>query len=279
MNHGSPEPPRTTKEPPRAHALKIQTQTDQTMNQHSETKPCRDCKTPLSTEPVSFDWFGKIKTYPAPDICEDCEKRREEEKKENERIEKLEKIWREIAPPRYRKNDITRFPQQLQVALETFDPDSDMGIGIRGETGQCKTRAAFELLKRAHLAGYRVAATRAKEIADLAQNQWESRPDMRIMVNIISAEPHPTIGHSAQNRRELCKTCSWLLIDDIGKEKHTERNEVELYDILEARTSHCLPTIWTLNMTAAQFKRRNSKDRSTPMLRRLVEFSHVILLD
>ncbi len=249
------------------------------MNQHSETKPCLDCGTALSTEPISLDWFGKIKTYPSPDTCDDCSKRREEERKAQEKAEALEKEWRKIAPPRYRNNDITRFPQQLQDALETFDPDSDMGIGIRGESGQCKSRAAFELLKRAHLVGYRVAATSAIEIANLAANQWDGRLDKSIPFDIISMDPHPTIGHSAQKRLNLFKTCSWLLIDDMGKEKHSERNEVELYDILETRTSNFLPTIWTLNMTAAKLKKRNSEDRSTPILRRLVEFAHVILLD
>jgi hypothetical protein len=249
------------------------------MKTHSETKPCQDCQTPISTDPITLDWFGTLKTYPPADICDECVNRRTAERERQERLDKLNASWKKIAPPLYRSSDITRFPQQLQDALETFDPDSDMGIGIRGKSGQCKSRAAFELLKRAHFAGYRVAATSAIEIANLAGNQWDTRIDKSIPFDIISMDPHPTIGHSAQNRLNLFKTCRWLLIDDMGKEKHSERNEVELYDILETRTSNFLPTIWTLNMSAAALKRRQSEDRSTPLLRRLVDFSHVILLE
>ena len=260
------------------------------MNQHSETKPCLDCGTALSTEPISLDWFGKIKTYPSPNICDDCSKRRDEERKAQEKAEALEKEWRKIAPPLYRNNDTTRFPQQLQDALETFDPDSDMGIGIRGKSGQCKTRAAYEILKIAHAGTFhfnatlppsasmfrhRVAATRGTEIAHPSRNQWDDRPH-----DDGSSLTEPmTIGQFNQKTLQHFARCRWFLIDDLGKEKPTDTSESALYDILEQRTSNNLPTIWTLNMTAKELKRRHSTDRSTPILRRLVEFSDVITLD
>lgn len=246
------------------------------MKTHSETKPCLDCQTPISTAPFTLDWFGTPKTYPAPDICDECGNRRTAERERLERLEKLNAGWEKIAPPIYRSSDITRFPQPLQDALAEFDPATTTGIGIRGPSGTCKTRASFQFLKTAFFAGYSVEATTATKLAAVAAGQWNDKPDM---TNWNLLYDTPTIGESNQKKLKRFAECRWLLIDDIGKEKPTDRNEVELYELLETRTSHNLPTIWTLNMSAADLKRRQSKDRSTPILRRLVEFSEVIILE
>ena len=251
------------------------------MTQHSKTKPCPDCGTPISTEPSSFSFRddGPSFTFPPPTKCDDCTRRDEAAAIEQNRIETLATEWAKIAPPLYRTSDTSRFPQQLQDALDAFDPDSTTGIGIRGASGQCKTRFAYALLHRAHIAGERTLATKATAIAAIAANQWDSRLDKSVGFSLISSDPHPTIGDSAQKHLRQFKTCRWLLIDDIGKEKITDRAEVELYDILEERTSNNLPTIWTLNMSAKKLKTRLSEDRSEPILRRLIEFSDVITLD
>ena len=245
------------------------------MTQHSKTKLCLDCKAAIPTEPTKIDFFGEIHTYPAPDRCDDCGKRREQEREQREKTEKLESQWLDIVPPCYRTSDISRFPQPLQDALATFDPASTIGIGIRGASGLCKTRAAYQLLKQAHLAGYRVAAIRATTLASIAANQWDDRPhfDGSVITESMS------IGqHNQKILRDLSRR-DWLFIDDIGKEVNTARNESTLWDILEERTSHYRPNIWTLNMTAAELNKKGSKDRMTPILRRLTEFSKLIRLD
>jgi DNA replication protein DnaC len=60
-----------------------------------------------------------------------------------------------------------------------------------------------------------------------------------------------------------------LLLDDLGKNRMTERAEVELYDLLEHRTGHLLPTFWTSNSNAAGLHDMFSPDRADAMLRRL----------
>jgi DNA replication protein DnaC len=67
-----------------------------------------------------------------------------------------------------------------------------------------------------------------------------------------------------------------LLIDDIGKGKMTDRAEMELFDLLETRTSHKLPTIWTANAKGDDLLRMMSEDRGEPIIRRLSEFSEIV---
>lgn len=248
----------------------------ETLKTHSESRPCKNCNATITRELHTYKWRGETFTTSLPELCPHCQKLEDEEEARRQWREEREKKWISIVPPLYLHSDINRFPQPLQDALETFDPSSDTGIGIRGASGTCKTRTAFQFLKKAYFAGYSVEITTSTKLASIAAGQWDDRPDP---AHFSIIEDSPTIGQSNQKKLAQFARCRWLLIDDIGKEKSTDRSESALYDILEERTSSNLPTIWTLNMSAADLKRRQSKDRSTPILRRLVEFSHVIVLE
>ena len=69
-----------------------------------------------------------------------------------------------------------------------------------------------------------------------------------------------------------------LFIDDIGKEKYTERVESEFYDLIETRTAHMRPIIWTANANGVGLAAMMSPDRGEPILRRLREFTEIITL-
>jgi DNA replication protein DnaC len=66
-----------------------------------------------------------------------------------------------------------------------------------------------------------------------------------------------------------------LLLDDLGKNKMTDRAEASLYELLEYRTSHRKPTIWTSNSNAKQLRTMFSVDRAEAIMRRLIEFSDI----
>jgi hypothetical protein len=246
------------------------------MKMHSKTKPCLDCGEPIPAE-FSYDFLGKTKTLPALDTCDKCQSKRQAEWERLEKMKKLDAAWRQIAPPRYQQSDPTEFPIQLQDELANFDPTSDKGFGIRGPTARCKTRFGYELLKIAHFSGFKVSATNAVEIADLASSQWDTRPDLN-GTSLVSSVTR-TLGDKSRNKIAEYTRADWLLIDDIAKEKPTERFEITFYNLLEHRTSHCRPIIWTTNMPAAKFMARFSEDRSEPIIRRLVEFAKIILLE
>jgi hypothetical protein len=51
---------------------------------------------------------------------------------------------------------------------------------------------------------------------------------------------------------------------------------MELYNLLEYRTSHKLTTLWTANGSGSDLLAKLSKDRGEPILRRLSEFSEIV---
>jgi DNA replication protein DnaC len=117
------------------------------------------------------------------------------------------------------------------------------------------------LIKRYTLAGKRCFGVTATQLAKFAADQWHSRAEERNKAEYVIQE---------------CKSCSILLLDDLGKQKFTERAELELFDILEYRTSHKKPTIATSNADGKSFRQMLSEDRGEPILRRLQQFSTTI---
>ena len=80
----------------------------------------------------------------------------------------------------------------------------------------------------------------------------------------------------ARDRISAAKRTEILFLDDIGKEKYTERVESEFYDLIETRTSNLRPTLWTTNASASQLSAMMSADRGEPVLRRLKEFTEIV---
>jgi len=80
----------------------------------------------------------------------------------------------------------------------------------------------------------------------------------------------------ARRQLETLRRAEVLFIDDLGKEKFTERVESELYDLVETRTAHLRPILWTSNATATRLKEMLSADRGEPIIRRLKEFCTIV---
>ena len=82
--------------------------------------------------------------------------------------------------------------------------------------------------------------------------------------------------NAADAEIHAAKAAAVWLCDDIGKQRMTDRAEAEFYDVLEHRTSHLRPTIWTANADGHDLRAMLSADRAEPILRRLVEFSEIV---
>ena len=63
-----------------------------------------------------------------------------------------------------------------------------------------------------------------------------------------------------------------VLLDDLGKEKLTERVECEPFNLIEERSQHLRPIIVTTNTTGDTLESRFDDDRAGPFLRRVREF-------
>ena len=197
-------------------------------------------------------------------LCEECDLRRIEKLKQEqaeEEQERRQEAFNALCPPLYRESDPQRIPAAFLRECEAWEV-SPQGLGFVGLAGTCKTRSAWMLLKRLHFSGVRVFGITATGFAKACADQWHDDPQAKAL---------------AEDTLTRCRRTKVLLLDDLGKQKFTERAELELFDLLEHRTSHGKPIIWTANAGREPLKQMLSPDRGEPILRRLVEFSKVVI--
>lgn len=218
---------------------------------------CRECGEVFKTKALNQDGQPRL----APKLCDKCRATFDAEslRLENEERQRVRsEAWNALCPPLYRDTDPAklRISQDVVGRITAWAPQPQ-GIGLSGDSGAGKTRLMFLLLQRLHFSGVRCQAFTAKRFESWCHRMFEKDDSAR--TNILNA-----------------KTVPVLFIDDIGKEKYTERVESEFYDLIEHRTSHLLPILWTANATGQQLVKMMGEDRGTPIVRRLREFSTII---
>ena len=224
-----------------------------------ETKPCAECFSPVTAKSAVIN--GRKTDFQF--LCDECEAKQEQEWKESAEAQERresELQFDALCPPLYRMTDPSRINQAFVQAVQSWRY-SPKGLIFMGQAGTGKTRAAWMLLKRLHFSGYKVFGLSATEYSKYAADQWHSRVAER---------------NAAEEAMQTCKRCDILLLDDLGKQKFTERAELELFDLLEYRTSKLKPTITTFNADAHQFLNMLSEERGEPILRRLDQFAITI---
>jgi hypothetical protein len=171
---------------------------------------------------------------------------------------KAQREWELICPPLYRETELPRLPIDREVLdrILRWEPGKT-GLGLSGPSGAGKTRAMFLLLEKHHFAGRRIRAFSAKKFENWCHKKFEKDDDAKVRI-------------------EEARRASIVFIDDIGKEKYTDRVESEFYDLIEHRTSHLLPILWTANATGQQLEQMMGPDRGVPIVRRLREFTEII---
>lgn len=222
---------------------------------HSENRVCRDCGEEF------IDQFVLLPRH----HCDDCTDKIIAAEAERQRLEVVASRrarFAELVPPLYRQTDKTRLLPVLRDCADKWEYGAK-GLGFVGEAGAGKTRAATLILQRMNDAGFSVAWISATRFAQAAADSFSN--------DAVERDEAKRIIRRA-GRAHL------LLLDDLGKERMTDRAEMQLYDLLEHRTGHELPTIWTSNSDAAGLHAMFSPDRADAMIRRLSEFSEIIKL-
>lgn len=196
-------------------------------------------------------------------VCEDCHARHSaklQQEQAAEEQERRQEAFNAICPPLYRESDPERIPAAFLRECEAWQYNP-VGIGLVGPAGCGKTRAAWMLLKRLHMSGLRVYGITATAFAKACADQWHDNNQAKAL---------------AEDTLTRCRRTKVLLLDDLGKQKMTERSELELFDLLEHRSSHELPIIWTANAAKGDLRKMLSSDRGEPILRRISEFTKII---
>jgi DNA replication protein DnaC len=234
----------------------------QTSSDPTKTIECQRCGTSFDYLPVMW---GNRETF-IPKWCEACADilvAEEEARARRVEQEARRKAFLRNVPPLYRETEIARLPPVLaQLATDwNYNP---IGIGMVGTSGTGKTRTAVLIAARMCDEGRSVFYVTATDYAAAAAGQW--------------ADDARDRNASTDTLRQARKA-QVLVLDDIGKNKMTDRAEATLYELLEARTSHMLPTIWTSNARAKELHAMFSSDRADAMLRRLgSDFNRVVKL-
>lgn len=253
--------------------------------QKSEPAVCEECK----REFLAVVCYLGGREMARGKFCEKCVeeiKARLASDETESRGERLKRTWEAICPEDYRDTDLVRLRADMlrrrmtlkgapdkPISLDEIwrhDPKSPKGLGLIGISGQRKTRIIFELLRRwHHQHGQKIMAINAVHFADELAAVYENGAGF------------------AERFMERLEKAPKLLIDDLGKEKLTERVEATYYRIVEYRKGHKLPLFFTANMTgndlAAKWK-MNAKaqgfysDRAEPIVRRLREMTDSITI-
>lgn len=221
-----------------------------------KTTNCEQCGSAISYEP--FIWKG-VEAM-APTKCNACHALAVEAEQGEINRQWILSAWEKVCPPLYRDTDIQRLPKAFQSIIRDWDYGA-RGVGFVGHPGMGKTRTALLMLRKqieAHrICAYLTSTTFAEACVDKFSEDDEVRTEAREL--LMSA-----------------RTAHVLLLDDLGKGKMTERAELELYALLEHRTSFMQPTIWTANSNGAQLRAAMSEERGAAILRRLIEFSTIL---
>lgn len=246
----------------------------------SDTRECKGCGQPFLSRAIVIDGDELCRIV----LCETCGEIREAEAMDEQKrleAEASEALfcarWSVLCPPRYAEPfDADRLiasireekswkPAMEAVIREVIQkvenwPYSDRGIGLIGVSGHGKTRIMFRLI-------YRYLR--------------EGRKCEYLNMTVLGREIGARFSRSAHEANEwLNKLCAVpvLFLDDVGKEKMTERVETELYGIVEIRSSNLLPIYFTANSKGQKLIEKMTddegeiSDRAVPIVRRLREF-------
>lgn len=133
-------------------------------------------------------------------------------------------------PEVIRETDLTRLDERLRSVVEGYDPTRRESWLLFGSTRVGKTRTAFCLAREyARKMGKPAHFYTMRKFEATIDQSFRDKRHGEVLQRIID---HP-----------------FLVLDDFGKERLTERLAVDIFAIVDERTSERRPTIITTNLT------------------------------
>lgn len=214
---------------------------------------CQQCGQPFIYPPIYFRGEETFK----PPLCGPCEAvvgEAEHLKALCEAQEARRAAFMTQVPPLYRDTDKTRLEPILAQTADEWQ-FSKRGLALIGRAGTGKTRCAVLILRRMAVEDCRtICFLTCTALANAAANSFSGDAQEK-------AKAKETVANAM--------TAKVLVLDDLGKNRMTERAETTLYELFEHRTGHLLPTIWTGNSNAADLHSMFSSDRADALIRRM----------
>ncbi len=225
-----------------------------------KTTTCPECLESFSYEPKIL--FGHEVFTPAE--CPGCVTARHmatEKAEQQQEIDRRFGVWNRICPTIFHDTDPDRLPAELRPLADGWMSTDGTGLGFVGLTGKCKTRAAYLILRRYHFDGLRVKPMNATRFGQLCLEKFSDDAQTR--------------GNAIQELQDL-KTAKLILLDDVAKERFTERVASELFGLINDRTEWKRPILWTSNIDPAGLRQALGSDKGDPLIRRLREFTRIV---
>jgi len=207
------------------------------------------------THSVTFQGMGNSFTFRAPEICSDevCLAKGERDALASERREYAAKNPPEIPRPAlFDSTDPSRLAPELCDLCHNWNP-SGKGLLIHGVTRKGKTRTAWFIADRLFNANPKanrflfltMFELEARLVASWGTSSWD-----KTMVHMVNVP--------------------LLFLDDLGKERMTERMASCLFALVDQRTMHQRSTIITTNLTSdLLLERFHDKETGSAFVARL----------
>jgi len=207
---------------------------------------CTACKARFEFEIP--DWIPNLR---GPEICERCDaiKRRKWLLEELTMVRDLRLQWSMI-PARFRQHDPARDPLHLADWAEGM---RNRNVFLSGQNGTGKTHNLSH-------AAYRLVRDGVPGVL------WLFCPDF--LGDVCAA-----LGDNAKRARGLVSeatAAALLLLDDLGKERETERSGEVLFCLLDARLRNGRPTWITTNLSGSEIEAKYGPDRGPAIRSRLL---------
>jgi len=203
----------------------------------------------------------------SPDLCAGCYDlaSREDDARHRLDMEAAEQRRRharlEIIPPKIFDTDLGHptFNKALFLACQGWTPESGKWLVLHGPPGACKTRVVGTVVARLILAGHMVTWTTAGKLQETVEE-----------LNSF-AKCDESLRAAARARLRVWKESGILVLDDLGKNTWTPSLEAKLFELIDHRETHWLPTIITSNKPPAHLVDDLGRDRGGPIIGRILE--------
>jgi len=157
-------------------------------------------------------------------------------------------------PKAFLNTDIGYSP--MFAKADKWEPvDSKSGLILHGETGTGKSRAAWLLFNRLWMKHYPKNSLflQMRKFEAMIEKGFDDREHGKVLDIIISSPV--------------------LVLDDLGKERLTQRLESDLFAIIDERSSNERTTIITTNYTGEKLiERFQNKETGVALVRRLRDY-------
>ena len=233
----------------------------------TRTLICGECSDAFTLDLPAIPALRNVALRNLPSRCttcamkvEACAAREQTTRNREQRRQKRVELWTAICPPCYADTDPTRLPEAAHLAVEAWQI-GPRGLAFVGSSGRGKTRAMM-------LLGRRLVLDEARSFAYVPASEFAHK------VSRLASE------RMADLDAYLHRLCALevLFLDDLGKDRITDRVEAELYHVIEQRTAHHRPILFTANASAAGLAAMLSPDRGQPIIRRLREYIEIVVL-